>query len=99
MKSYYILIVLLLLAACSSNTVRREDMIAEHPEWSADMVTLVRNGYVAKGMTMDQVKATWGRPDYFAPGTTDGEWGESWQYPTQTVVFNRQGIVVRLDKR
>lgn len=72
----------LLLTACETALVRREDYVAEDPEWGAKMVNA---GMVVKGMTKEQVRATWGRHCFTCQGTTSGTWGESWEYITQVV--------------
>lgn len=89
----------LLLQACENAPVRRQEMIAEHPEWDKDYVHLIREGYLARGMSQDQVRAAWGRPNYMGTGTASGEWGESWEYATQVVFFDKNGKVIRWEKK
>lgn len=84
-----------ILQGCENAPVRRQDMIAAHPEWDAQMVKLVRGGYLAKGMTQDQVRAAWGRPCWSCTGTTKGDWGSAWEYPTKVVFFDETGKVTR----
>ncbi|MDT8405844.1 MAG: hypothetical protein RQ715_01195 [Methylococcales bacterium] len=89
---------LLLLAACESSPVRRMELIAQHPEWSQDMVKLIQEGFIAEGMDTDQVRAAWGRPCYTCTGTkknaaTD-KWS-SWEYMTQVVFFDSNEKVLR----
>lgn len=97
-KSYFILLVLL-LQACESPPVRREEMIAENPQWNKEAVAVIRQGFILKGMSTDQVRAAWGRPCILCPGTTKGDWGESWEYQTQIVFFDKQGNVVSWKKK
>lgn len=85
----------LLLQACENAPVRREEMLSQHPEWDSEMVQLIKEGYLAKGMSQEQVRAAWGRPCWSCTGTTKGEWGEAWEYATQTVFFDKSGKVTR----
>jgi len=90
---------LFILVACENAPVRREEVIAQHPEWDEKTVQLVRGGYLAKGMDKEQVRAAWGRPCLTCTGTTKGDWGESWEYPTQVVFFDKDGKVTHWDKK
>ena len=89
----------LTLQACENSPVRREEMVAEHPEWDSQSVQLIRSGYLAKGMTQDQVRAAWGRPCWSCTGTTSGDWGDAWEYPTQVVFFDKGGKVTRWETK
>jgi hypothetical protein len=84
-----------ILLACENAPTRREDMLAEHPEWDSQSVELIRLGYLKVGMTQEQVKAAWGRPCWSCVGTTKGSWGEAWEYVTQMVFFDTDGKVTR----
>ena len=87
---------LTVLTACENAPTRREDLLAQHPEWDENTVNVIRSGKIFKGMSQEQVRAAWGRPCYTCQGTTSGTWGESWEYSTQVVFFDTQGKVVRL---
>lgn len=89
----------MLLQACENAPVRREEMISLHPEWDSEAVQLIQAGYLAKGMTQDQVRAAWGRPCWSCTGTTKGDWGEAWEYATQVVFFDKDGKVTRWDTK
>lgn len=95
MKIKIIILFSLLLMACENQPVRREEMVAQHPEWDNDTVTLIKNGYLAVGMTQDQVRAAWGKACWSCTGTTKGPWGEAWEYSTQVVFFDTSGKVTR----
>ena len=94
-KKVTLLLLVIFLYACEASPVRREEMIAANPQWDEDVVHMVRNGFILKGMTQDQVTAAWGRECITCPGTRKSEFGESWEYPTQVVFFDNQGKVVR----
>ena len=98
-KNIYLLLFVILLQACETSPVRREEMIAANPQWDEEVVEMVRKGFILKGMTQDQVTAAWGRECITCTGTTRGEFGESWEYPTQVVFFDKQGKVVRWVKK
>lgn len=94
-KILLILIVTGLVSACETAPVRRIDYVSQHPEWEPKMVKLIKMGMIAKGMSQEQVRASWGRHCYTCQGTSKGSWGESWEYITQVVFFDTQGKVVR----
>lgn len=99
MKKFLLIIAILTLLACESPPVRRQESIAMHPEWNTDMVKLIQNGYLAKGMDGNQVSAAWGKPCWSCTGTTKGDWGEAWEYATQIVFFDKNGNVTRWEKK
>ncbi|WP_022947444.1 hypothetical protein [Methylohalobius crimeensis] len=98
-KPVFLAAAVLLLAACETAPVRREDYIAQHPEWKPQMVELIRAGMIAKGMTKEQVRAAWGRHCYTCQGTTKGDWGESREFRTQVVFFDPDGRVTRWEPK
>ncbi|MGR9114819.1 MAG: hypothetical protein ACU85E_03575 [Gammaproteobacteria bacterium] len=89
----------LFLQACENAPVRRQEIMAMHPEWDKEYVQLIQAGYLARGMDQDQVRAAWGRPCWSCTGTTKGEWGEAWEYATQVVFFDRDGKVTRWEAK
>jgi hypothetical protein len=91
--TYLLLILAAALQACENAPVRREALLAEHPQWNGEVKQLIQAGYLAKGMDQDQVSASWGKPCWSCTGTTTGDWGESWEYATQTVFFDKSGKV------
>lgn len=108
-KKYFLpFLIIFVLIGCESPPVRREQLLAES-HWSEEMKTLIRSGFLAKGMTKEQVKAAWGAPCYSCTGTTgstgslgiknDDHWGSAWEYQTQIVFFDPQGKVVRWEKK
>lgn len=102
MKKSLIILLVTLLTACESPPVRRAELIDQHPEWSAEMVKMIREGFILKGMSSDQVRAAWGYPCWTCTGTvkykSTDTW-RAWEYPTQVVFFDRQGKVVRWTKK
>lgn len=98
-KNIYLFLLIIFLQACESPPVRREEMIAANPAWDNDAVQMIREGFIQKGMTKDQVRAAWGRACITCTGTTKGDFGESWEYQTQIVFFDPQGRVTRWDKK
>jgi hypothetical protein len=102
MKNILIILFITLLVACESPPVRRAELIDQHPEWSPEMVKIIREGYIIKGMTTDQVRAAWGYPCWSCTGTThypsSSVW-RAWEYPTQVVFFDKQGKVTHWTKK
>jgi hypothetical protein len=87
-----------ILAACESPPVRRAELVAQHPEWSAETIRAINDGFILKGMSPDQVKAAWGRPCYTCTGTVkyqDSERWLAWEYQTQIVFFDKNERVER----
>lgn len=92
------LLMAMILVGCESSPVRRAEYLAKHPEWDAQTVKLVKEGFIVQGMTLDQVRAAWGRPCYSCTGTTmDSDWDKwvSWEYQTQIVFFDKNERVER----
>ena len=98
-KTILLALVIMILTACETAPVRREDYIAEHPEWNSEMVKLIQAGMISKGMTKEQVRAAWGRHCYTCQGTKSGEWGESLEFITQIVFFDTNGRVTRWEHK
>jgi len=94
-----LILLLVTLTACENAPTRREELLVQHPEWDSKTINVIRDGKISIGMTKDQVRAAWGRHCFTCQGTTDGTWGESWEYPTQVVFFDTKGKVVRLSKK
>ncbi|MEQ1638499.1 MAG: hypothetical protein ABL903_17655 [Methylococcales bacterium] len=95
MKMILILMAGLMLLSCENAPVRREEALSQHPEWDQETVQLIQAGYLAKGMNQEQVAAAWGKHCKSCVGTTSGDWGEAWEYPTQVVFFDKSGKVTR----
>jgi len=98
-KPILLALFVLILTACETQPVRREDYIAQHPEWKPEMVKLISSGMIAKGMTREQVRASWGRHCLTCQGTTSGSWGESLEFITQVVFFDTSGHVTRWEHK
>lgn len=99
---FHTLIIILsafLFLACENAPVRREEMLFRHPEWNEQMQQLIRSGYLVRGMSQKQVKAAWGRPCWSCAGTTKNQWGETWEYATQVVFFDKNGNVIRWETK
>ena len=89
----------MLITGCENAPVRREEMMTQHPDWDSEFVLLIREGFIAKGMNQEQVKAAWGKPCWSCTGTKKGPWGEAWEYTTQVVFFGTDGKVVRWEAK
>ena len=94
--STVLMVSVVFLAACESAAVRHEEAFSKHPEWSETDKRLIEKGMINYGMTMEQVRAAWGRPCQTCTGTRKYESGViSWEYGTQVVFFDRDGKVTR----
>lgn len=60
--------------------VLRAEMVRRHPEWPVDIKEVVLRGTIHIGMTKEQVKANWGKPNSI--NRSAGSWGvhEQWVY-------------------
>jgi len=69
-----------------------ESLLAEDPrlkyKWPAATWTAIMNGQIVTGMTMDQVRMSWGDPEKIARTAA----GEQWTYPGGTLVF-KNGVM------
>lgn len=102
MKNLLLILMIVGSTACESPPVRRAEILAEHPEWNNLDVKMIREGFLLKGMTTDQVKAAWGRPCWTCTGTVkDEDWDNwlAWEYQTQIVFFDKDEKVLRWTKK
>ncbi len=102
MKKIFLFTILIAMLGCESPPVRRAELIEEHPEWDAGIVKVIEKGYLVKGMTTDQVRASWGRPCWTCTGTIkDKDWDKwrAWEYQTQIVFFDKDEKVIRWEKK
>lgn len=102
MKKYLLLLMIIGATACESPPVRRAELLAEHPEWNSQEVKMIREGFLLKGMTSDQVRAAWGRPCWTCTGTVKHEGRDewlAWEYQTQIVFFDHNEKVSRWSKK
>lgn len=84
----------------------RKQYVQQHPDLSQSTKDDILAGHIHVGMTCDQIRASWGRPDKInRPGDFGAD--ESWEYgtirggiagnsvmPQYTLNFNSWGILV-----
>lgn len=82
---------------------RRARYLAENPGVRSDIADAVRNGAIKRGMTKDDVRASWGDPCGYCLGTRSSSWGDVWEYNVfgsarpasgTYVYFDQRGVVV-----
>ncbi|MFH1379538.1 MAG: hypothetical protein ABII23_04595 [bacterium] len=61
-KTVFWLCGLFLIFACAAPQVRRRNFVAAHPELQRQFKDAVLRGSVFEGMSMHEVKASWGKP-------------------------------------
>lgn len=74
----------------------REEMINRHPEWPQGVQWKVRGGEIAIGMTEEQVKASWGKPNDYNRTVTKYGSREQWIYgvfPSCTYIYFNDGVL------
>ena len=72
---------------------KRQDLINKHPDWSYDTINAIMSGSVQIGMTKEQARIAWGKPDrinstHTARGTT-----EQWCYGYRSFLYFDNGIL------
>jgi hypothetical protein len=103
MKHFFVVLLSIALIACESPRARREDYLSKHSDYIDNNQShlnntaqdMIREGYLFKGMTKEQVEATWGSACWSCTGTTKNENGETWEYPTQILYFDKEGLLLR----
>ena len=90
-----IFVLLVILTGCESSVVKPEEAIANHPDWDDQTILYIRQGMLLEGMTQEQVYAAWGKHCQTCQGTKIFEWGETWEYPTQVVFFDKYGLMTK----
>ena len=74
------LLALILLAGCASQDRQRSDYVAANPDLDPEIRQTILNGQIRRGMTKDQVLASWGPPCWWCHGTSENSWGDTWEY-------------------
>jgi len=91
-----LIVTALFINACESNAARHEEAFTKHQEWSEADKLMITQGLIRSGMTKEQVRAAWGKPCMTCTGTKVYESGvQSWEFHTQVVFFDKDGIVTR----
>lgn len=76
-----------LLAMLCSCVATQNDLIEQHPEWSAEDVAAIKRLEVKIGFTLDQVQASWGFPK-----SVQTHEGENSQSITKFYEYERNAI-------
>ena len=84
---------LLLLPGCVSPQSRRQNFVDQHPNLVPDVATAILEGKIAKGMTSEAVRASWGRPDQVTISVSGQDMTETWSYKTPVGQFT-EGVVI-----
>ncbi len=78
----------------ASDKKRRYGILRKHPDWPRRIVERVRSGQICLGMTMEQIRASWGNPDKEQKGFMVGI-GE---YTIWFYNFEKSPVIVSLEK-
>lgn len=81
-------------AAEGKKEMLRQEIVGRHPEWSEDVRQAVLKGMISQGMTMDQVKSSYGKPLEILQ-TTKGEPPDRafWIYAKAYLVFEHDQLI------
>lgn len=108
-KKIILALFVVVLAACASQQSKREAYLKNHPNTDPVIAQAIKAGKIRKGMTKEEVRASWGDPCWYCYGTKEASWGDSWEYnPFGTgrysvgagtyVYFDRSGKVINWSK-
>ncbi|MCK9376954.1 MAG: outer membrane protein assembly factor BamE [Syntrophobacterales bacterium] len=94
-------IIILILSLSIGCSVSREAYISAHPELNPTMKEAILKGEVLEGMTEDEVRASWGRPNQIVKGT-EGDFyyvyskagGKGGTHSHDVVIFDKSGKVI-----
>jgi len=78
MKLLIYLIIFISLAGCTALNNSRRQYISQHP--GTEYKKEILNGYIKKGMTKAEVRASWGDPCTYCYGTRQTSEGDWWEY-------------------
>ena len=70
----------IILAGCVSPGTRRTDYLEEHPGLNPEMKKAISGGKLARGMTMAEVRASWGEPDMVTTTVSEEGTDRVWSY-------------------
>ena len=95
---FIILLIMSLLIGCS---VSREAYVSSHPELNPTIKEAILRGEVLEGMTENEVRASWGRPNQIVKGT-EGDFyyvyskagGKGGAHSHDVVIFDKRGRVI-----
>lgn len=103
-------IILIAISGCASTPLMkpsyssRQTYVDTHPHLNTEIKRAILDGRVIKGMTREDVKASWGEPNSINHSTSSKEWDESWSYkgalfsliePSKYVTF-KNAIVIEV---
>lgn len=64
MKKIIFLLITVTILGCGTTQNLQDKLISEHPEWTSEEVSLIKENKIIIGMTKDMVLASWGEPNY-----------------------------------
>lgn len=71
----------ILFEGCATASQRRLAFFNSHPNLNQQVRQAILEGRILKGMTMEEVRASWGSPQTFSKSEGYGNVSESWYYP------------------
>jgi outer membrane protein assembly factor BamE len=97
MKAIVILSFILLSACAVPQSRIRQEYIYQNLDLPNEVAWAVLEGQIVKGMTKDDVRASWGIPCGYCPGTRENSWGDTWEYNVFGTAYGI-GTLVFFDK-
>ena len=71
----------------------------KHKEWGRDICRLIADGEIVVGMTKDQVRASWGRPQSVNSTVSSSGTDEQWVYGVGQYVYFENGVMTMLQQQ
>ncbi len=79
---------------CSkASEARTRKLVTAHPDWSDEVLVLVICGGIQVGMTADQLRESWGKPEEINSTVTASSSHDQWVYGSRRYVYVRDGTV------
>lgn len=73
-----------LLAGCAALSAgdkqRRVEYLASAPHTKDEFRAAIHGGRIMRGMSKEEVLASWGSPCSYCTGTRSASWGDAWEY-------------------
>ncbi len=95
-----VLVFLLIAGVATGCAMQREQLIAENPQWPPELVTMINQGQIKRGMGKDMVLAAWGNPCHVMNNSWDSMWtyegdfaGDEYLCDGTSVFFDNDGFV------
>ncbi len=99
LQLFFLAGLIVFLAGCVSPAGRRADYLDTHPELSEKVSKAISSGELVSGMTMDEVRASWGEPDMITKSVSEEGVDQIWSYDSyHENQENQSPVIIRFGK-